>query len=128
MVGASILVVEDERIIAAHLQHLLLRMGHNVVAIVTSGREALDKAAALRPEVVLMDVKLRGEMGGLEAGESIRAQWHIPVIYMTAYTGAAALADAGVAPPILYISKPFDAEHIHTVLRMALEPPSSEPR
>jgi CheY-like chemotaxis protein len=118
---AQILVVEDERIVAADLQRRLRRMGHTVLGTAVSGEEALEKAAALRPDVVLMDIKLRGAMSGLEAGESIRTQWQIPVVYMTAYAEAKGLAPAQGTQPALYICKPFDEQSVQAALTLALE-------
>jgi CheY-like chemotaxis protein len=80
MSQAQILVVEDESIVALDIQDRLIRLGYTVSASASSGAEAIRKAANRRPDLVLMDVKLRGEMDGIEAAERIRARFDIPVV------------------------------------------------
>ena len=129
---ARILIVEDEWIIAAALQLRVSRMGHTVVATASSGREALEKAATLRPDVVLMDVKLRGAMDGVEAGTSVQSRLGIPVVYLTAYSEADILARLQGSRPGGVLRKPFTIDTLQPVLeeilfrqRAAGPPPSS---
>ena len=81
----KILVVEDEKIVALDLKNRLTRMGYIVPALVTSGEEALDAAAEVDPDLVLMDIKLDGQMDGVAAAQQIKEKYDVPVIYLTAY-------------------------------------------
>ena len=81
----QILIVEDERIIAAELQRRLTRLGYAVVAMAGSGAEAIERARELRPDLVLADIGLPGGMTGLEAAAHIWEECKIPVVYVTAY-------------------------------------------
>src|SRR6187200_1673947 len=81
----SVLVVEDQRLIAADIENTLKKLGYVVVGNVSSGEEAISWSHEQRPELVLMDVRLRGEMDGIEAAEIIRNRFHLPVVYLTAY-------------------------------------------
>jgi CheY-like chemotaxis protein len=104
--NARILIVEDETIVQLDLQRRLERMGHSVVGVASRGEEAVAKAIELKPDLVIMDVRLDGPMDGIEAARRIRAQQGTPVVYVTAY--AATLEDArpqDVFGPCL--SKPF---------------------
>ena len=80
-----ILVAEDQRLIAADIENTLRKLGYVVVGNVASGEDAISKADEVRPELVLMDVRLRGEMDGIQAAEIIRDQFNVPVVYLTAY-------------------------------------------
>ena len=89
MAAARILIVEDERLIAIDLQRRLTRLGYTVVALAASGAEAIQQALALHPDVVLMDIRLQGNMDGVEAAQHIHASAAIPVVFMTAYVDEA---------------------------------------
>ena len=80
-----ILVVEDQRLIAADIENTLKKLGYVVVGNVSSGEDAISESDHLRPELVLMDVRLRGEMDGIQAAEIIRDRFNVPVVYLTAY-------------------------------------------
>ena len=117
MAVARILVVEDERIIATHIRRQLTRMGYTVLATASSGPEAIEKAQAYSPDVVLMDIKLEGAMDGVEAGEYIQAHWHIPIVYMTAY---ALVERTQRTEPFFQLSKPFDEDSVQSMIELAL--------
>src|SRR5712691_3695362 len=85
MTTARILIVEDERIIAADLRRHVTRIGYEVVGMVGSGAAAIEHAQTLHPDLVLMDIGLPGSMNGLEAAGSIWEALQIPVVYVTAY-------------------------------------------
>src|SRR5450432_1460155 len=86
-VETRILVVEDERIVGLHLRQQLVKLGYNVVAVVSSGAEALKVVSDRRPDLVLMDEHIDGDMDGIETARRIPADDRIPVIYLTAYSG-----------------------------------------
>lgn len=120
MPPAQILIVEDERIIAAELRGRVTRLGYTVVAMAGSGTEAIEKARALSPDVVLMDIGLPGGMDGLEAAALIWEECKVPVIYVTAYADAETLAQAKTPAPVLAIGKPFDPRQLQSSLAQAL--------
>jgi CheY-like chemotaxis protein len=113
----TILVVEDEPIIALDLRILLERLGFDVYGPVPSGETSLKAASFFRPDIVLMDVKLKGKMSGIEAARIIHNQLHIPVIYLTAYGDEATLKDASIIPSHGYIRKPFIESEVEENIR-----------
>jgi PAS domain S-box-containing protein len=120
MESAQILVVEDEGIVAWHLAQRLQGLGHTVPMVVASGPEAVRQAAAIRPDLVLMDIHLYGEMDGIEAAAQIRAQSDIPVVYLTAYADEPTLERAKVTEPFGYVLKPFEERELQITIEMAL--------
>ena len=105
--SARILIVEDENIIALDIQYILQKMGYDVFAIVSSGEESINIASLSMPDIVLMDIKLKGKMNGIQAAESIYNQFSIPIIYISAYGDEIAYVQSGRAEPFEYIRKPF---------------------
>ena len=116
----QILVVEDENIVAKDIQNRLSRFGYEVTAVASSGEEALEKAAEFRPDLVLMDIMLRGKMDGTETAGKMRKQFNVPVVYLTAYADNATLQRARITEPFGYILKPFEEQALHTTIEMAL--------
>jgi CheY-like chemotaxis protein len=121
MTPLRILIVEDERVISTDIRRRLSRMGHAVVGIAASGEEAIEDAQRLQPDLVLMDVRLRGHMDGIEAAQHIRAQFEIPVIFMSAYTTVQTLEHIWRTMPAGYLSKPFFEPQLRLALERALE-------
>lgn len=116
----SILVVEDERIVAKDIQISLEQLGYTVPAIAASGIEAINKAAENVPDLVLMDINLKGDMDGVEAARHINTRFNVPVIYLTAYSDDQTLERAKLTDPIGYILKPFKARELHAAIQMAI--------
>src|SRR5678816_3733605 len=114
------LVVEDERIVSMDLQRRLKHMGYEIVGSAVSGEEAIEKAGALRPDMILMDIMLDGELDGIQAAEIIRARFKLPVIYLTAYADSATLERAKITEPFGYILKPFEERELHGHIEIAL--------
>ena len=102
MTTARILIVEDEHLIALGLSRRVIALGYTVVGLAASGEEAIAQAAGLQPDVVLMDIGLRGVMDGIEAAQHIRAWAPIPVIYVSASTDAPTVARAWQTAPAGY--------------------------
>jgi PAS domain S-box-containing protein len=102
---SKILVVEDERITAEDMKSGLEEAGYHVQAIVSSGKKAIEKAGELKPDIVLMDIRLEGKMDGIEAAGQIRQLYDIPVIYVTAYSDNRTLERAQITEPSGYIIK-----------------------
>ncbi len=115
-----ILVAEDELIIAKGIEKRLSALGYDVVDIVPSGEEAVTKALATIPDLVLMDICLQGEMDGITAAEKIRSEVDIPVIYLTAFADSDTLARAKITEPFGYIVKPFQDVTLQSAIEMAL--------
>jgi PAS domain S-box-containing protein len=120
MESAQILVVEDEGIVALHLAQRLEGLGHTVPMVVGSGAEAVRQAAAVHPDLVLMDIHLQGDMDGIEAARQIRAQGDIPVVYLTAYADDSTLQRAKITEPFGYVLKPFQTRDLQITIEMAL--------
>jgi PAS domain S-box-containing protein len=117
---AYVLIVEDEYIIAEDLQSRLTKMGYAVVGIVTSGEEAVEKSREIRPDLVLMDIVLSGNMNGIEAAEQIRFELDVSVVFITAYADDKRLDRAKLALPFGYVLKPFQDRDIRITMEMAL--------
>ena len=116
----NILVIEDEAIVSKDIQQSLKKLGYNVVGSAAMGEKAIALAKEMNPDLVLMDIMLKGEMSGIEAAEQIREQLKIPVIYLTAYADENTLAKAKVTEPYGYIIKPIKEIDLHTSIEMAL--------
>ncbi len=116
----NILVVEDERIVAEDIIRSLQSLGYGISAVVSSGEKAFQKIAETNPDLVLMDIVLKGDMDGIEAAELIRTQFSIPVVYLTAYADERLLQRAKATEPYGYILKPFEDRELHTTIEMAL--------
>lgn len=115
-----ILIAEDEAIVARDIAVQLREMGYEVAAHCARGEDALEQAARLRPDLILMDVQLAGAMDGITAAEHVRAQLHLPVVFLTAFAESETVNRAKKAEPYGYIIKPFDDRELHTVVEMAL--------
>ncbi len=120
MAKTNVLVVEDESIVSKDIQHSLKKLGYNVVGSSSTGEKAIELALELKPDVVLMDIMLKGKLTGIDASEEIRKTLNIPVIYLTAYADEATLEKAKVTEPHGYIIKPFKEIDIHTSIEMAI--------
>jgi len=117
---SRILVVEDESITALHIKTILEAKGYVVPAIVGSGDEAIEMAREFIPDVVLMDIRLRGNIDGIEAAGTIRSRFDVPVIYLTAYADQETSERARLTEPYGYLLKPFDERELMIVVEMAL--------
>ena len=120
MEEARILIVEDEKIIARGLSDVLVHLGYTVVAAVASGEEAIQKATDLHPDLVLMDIVLKGRMDGIEAARQIRDCLDIPSIFLTAYSEDEIVQRAKITEPFGFILKPFQVRELHATIQMAL--------
>ena len=116
----NILITEDESIVAKDIQMSLKKLGYNVVGICSSGEDAIKAAEEKTPDLVLMDIMLKGEMSGIEAADVIRSKMNLPVIFLTAYADESTLSKAKVTEPYGYIIKPFKEIDLHTSIEMAL--------
>ena len=115
----KILIVEDENIIALDIRSMLEDLGYLVSAIVSSGEESIQKASKMKPDLVLMDIKLKGSIDGVSAGEEIYKQFRIPIVFLTAYSDKATIdrihkENNGNSWTV--INKPFDEGELQTVI------------
>ncbi|WP_292465791.1 response regulator [Methanolobus sp.] len=120
MEDIKILVVEDESIIALNIKKKLKSFGYTVPAIVSTAEEAIKMTEITFPDLILMDVMLKGDMDGVQAIEEIRKKFDIPVIYLTAYSDDEVLERAKLTQPYGYIVKPFKANDLRTNIEIAL--------
>lgn len=117
----QILVVEDERIIALNLKENLEALGYAVVGIAASGEKAVEKATEFHPDLVLMDIRLQGNMDGIEAAQQIWDNFSIPVIYVTGHSDKSTLERAKVTAPFGYILKPVKEQELQVSIETALQ-------
>ena len=103
MISLSILIVEDESIVARDIQNILNRLGYSAYSIVSRGKDAIKKAAETQPDLILMDIKLKDDMDGIETAEHIRARFCIPLIYMSALSDEDSLKRARKTEPFFFI-------------------------
>jgi len=115
-----ILVVEDEAIVARDIRLQLEELGYEPVGHATRGEEAIVLAGELKPDLVLMDIRLVGAMDGIAAAQAIRMQFGLAVVFLTAFAEDETLARAKLAEPLGYILKPFSERELRTVLSIAL--------
>lgn len=115
-----ILVVEDEALVAQDLIATLTDIGYSVVGEAASAEEAVQKAAELVPDVVLMDIRLSGNTDGVQATAAIRRKRDIPVIYLTAHSDEETLRRAKTTAPCGYLVKPFRTPDLRCAIEIAL--------
>ncbi|MBI4445759.1 MAG: response regulator [Acidobacteria bacterium] len=114
-----ILIVEDEALIAKELQDRLTRLGFETVAVADSADKAIQAVEQNRPNLVLMDIRLKGPRDGIETAGYIRQHLHIPVVYLTAHSDEATLKRAKDTAPFGYVLKPFQERELLVAIEMA---------
>ena len=119
MASQKILVVEDENIVAMDLRTTLTRLGYEVVDTVGTGPQAIEQVERREPDLVLMDIQLRGGMDGIEAADRIR-HLDVPVVYLTAFSDDATLRRARETEPFGYVLKPFDDRELQIVIELGI--------
>ncbi len=119
-IKAKIMIVDDEVIVAEDLKERLIDLGYEVSAVASTGSEAITKARESGPDLILMDIQLKGDMDGIEAAEEIKRRFDISVVYLTAYSDQATLDRAKVTTPFGYLIKPFAERELHSTIEMAL--------
>ncbi len=116
-----ILIVEDDYIVAKIIEKSLISLGYAIAGLVATGEDAIAKAESEKPDLILMDIRLQGEMDGIEASEKIRERSNIPVIFLTAFSDQSTFERALVTAPYGYIIKPFSANTLSTTIKIALK-------
>lgn len=117
---ASILVVEDENIVAMDLLSSLEKLQYSVVGVAAVGEDAIDLANRKRPDLILMDIQLRGAMDGIVAAQRIRESFSVPIVYLTAYSDEATIHRAHITHPLGYILKPFEERDLEIAIQVTL--------
>ncbi len=120
MSGERILIVDDEMILAMSMKQELTNLGYNVVNVVNSGEKAIKFANELKPDLILMDITLKGEMDGIESAKQINENLDIPIIYMTAYTSDDVLNRAKKTKFYGHIQKPFIEKEVNKTIQTAI--------
>lgn len=115
-----ILIVEDENVVREYIKGTLETLGYDVTAAVATGEDAVQQAETTRPDVVLMDIQLKGAFDGIEAAHQISTQYDIPVIYLTSYADDDTLQRAKATKPFGYIVKPFDDKELRATIEIAI--------
>lgn len=118
--ASRILIVEDERITAEDLHDILTDLGYHVTGIVSSGAEAIQAVERDRPDLALMDIRIKGEMDGTETARVLNERFGVPVVYLTAHADRDTLQRAKRAKPLGYIVKPFQESELQASVEIAL--------
>ena len=126
MANINVLVVEDEIIVSKDIQNSLKRLGYNIVGSAASGDKAIETALKEKPDLILMDIMLKGEMNGIEAAEKIKEKLNVPIIFLTAYAEDSTLSKAKMVEPYGYILKPFKEIDLKTAIEVAVYKHSKE--
>lgn len=116
----NILIVEDEMVISMELAATLKRLGYEISGQAISGEEAVKKADELLPDLILMDIRLQGDMDGIEAAGIIRSRHDIPVVFLTAHSDEATLKRAIEIQPSGYLIKPFRDRELYSTIELGL--------
>ncbi|WP_321778767.1 response regulator [Sulfurimonas sp.] len=120
MVENSIIIVEDDEITALNLNLSLQKHGYDVIAVCDNAIDAKVKIEELEPDIVIIDISLDESNDGIELGDIVRREYHIPFIYLTSYSDDNIIAQAKLTEPYGYIVKPFDPSSLHATLQMAI--------
>ena len=118
--AVKIFVVEDEVIISKDIQRSLKKLGYEVVGSAVSGASALERIAENAPDLVMMDINIKGDIDGIETAALVRERFHVPVIYLTAFADAPTLERAKTTGPFGYLLKPFEERELGTAIEMGL--------
>lgn len=121
MSEGRILIVEDEHIVAMGIKRMLKNMGYTLAGVASSGEDAINKAESTFPDLVLMDIMLKGNINGIEAAKEIKARFGIPVVYLTACSESKIVERAWKTEPLGYIVKPFDEKDLKKSIDVALQ-------
>jgi YesN/AraC family two-component response regulator len=116
----KILIVEDERLVAQHIAQLLKSDGYEICAIASDGATALKKIAEFYPDLVLLDIRIKGEIDGIEVAERIKSLYSIPIVYLTAFSDGETLERAQKTNPQGYVIKPFRREQLLSTVAIAI--------
>lgn len=117
MCKLKILIIEDNNLIALNLKEQLKGLGHNIIKIVSNGKNAIKLTEETNPDLILMDIQLKGELDGIETAQIIKDKYNTPLIYLTAYHTNELLDRAQKTQPIAYITKPYEEKELQTAIQ-----------
>lgn len=126
MSAAKILIVEGELVIGLDLEHRIKDMGYDVIAVVPSGREAIERASNVTPDLVLMDIKLSGELDGIETSRRMREHVEVPIVFVTAFADQATVSRVTPFAPYGYMVTPIQKDVLRAVIESALSRSENE--
>lgn len=112
----NIMVVEDEGVVSIDIRNMLQKAGYSVAAVAFEGKEAIMKAEQSNPDLILMDIGLKGEMDGIETAKRIRDRFHIPVVFLTGFADDNTMAKAKEVDPSGFIIKPINEGELNKIL------------
>jgi PAS domain S-box-containing protein len=118
--NSDVLIVEDEALVAMEIQECIEHLGHNVSGITDTGEQAVKLALSLKPDLIILDIRLKGRMNGIEAASIIQESVNVPVIFLTAYSGDEFLKDAELTEPYGYLLKPVQEAQLESAIRIAI--------
>ena len=121
-----ILLVEDEAITALDVSNMLKNIGYDVAATIASGKEAVDKALEIKPDLILMDIILSDDIDGIDATREIKSQISVPVVYLTGNADSRTYKRAGETNHLGYLIKPVSRDNLKSVISTALQRPVLE--
>jgi len=119
MSATEILIAEDEKSVAHELKERLEALGYKVAGIINSGEDAVQVAEELQPDLVLMNVRLRGARSGIKTGSLIHTLHDIPIVYLVDFSSQATIRRAGATGPFGYIFRPFDEKYLYGTIETA---------
>jgi PAS domain S-box-containing protein len=126
MAKANIMIVEDEGLVAMELKEELLHLGYDVSYTADSGEEAMKNLLKAKPDLILMDIQLRGGIDGIQTAKQIFSEYRIPIVYLTAFSDEKTLSRARESEPYGFLVKPFTERSLYTTIEMALSKASKE--
>jgi CheY-like chemotaxis protein len=121
MVNPKVLIVEDDKLIVYIEQWRLSKLGYEVCGSAGTGIEALNCVAKMRPDIVLMDISLEGEMDGIETARQIKKNFNIPVIFVSAHVDGATIERARAIHPDGFIQKPFNDDDLRVAIELGIK-------
>lgn len=120
MNGKKILIVEDNAIVALETKERLKRLGYTIAGVIGTGKDAINQVRTASPDLILMDINLKGDMDGITVAEQIAAFCTVPVVYITAYSNEETRNRAMKTNPVAYLVKPFREQELYTSIAKAL--------
>lgn len=121
MTKQKIMLVEDEAITALDIKHMLEKNGYEVSAVISTGREAVEKVDEIKPDLILMDIMLMDELDGIQANESIIKKINVPIVYLTASTDPSTINRADKSKHYGYIIKPVSRKDLFSIISTAIQ-------
>ena len=117
----KVLIVEDEAIFAMSMRRVLTMLGHEACGVTSTGEEAVELAKRENPDLIIMDVTLKGRMDGIEAAQEIRSGCNVPIIFISGYQEAKLLEQAGSVEHTIYLTKPIMPDDIKSAIRQTIQ-------